>query len=53
MATYPFLTLRTRVQLEDQKSLGFIEVLKDVLDNEGALALYNGLSTKVLQAVLN
>ncbi|CAG9326294.1 unnamed protein product [Blepharisma stoltei] len=53
MITYPFLTLRTRVQLEDQKSLGFVEVLKDVLDHEGALALYNGLSTKVLQAVLN
>eukprot|EP00358_Blepharisma_japonicum_P001374 CAMPEP_0202948094 /NCGR_PEP_ID=MMETSP1395-20130829/13035_1 /ASSEMBLY_ACC=CAM_ASM_000871 /TAXON_ID=5961 /ORGANISM="Blepharisma japonicum, Strain Stock R1072" /LENGTH=80 /DNA_ID=CAMNT_0049649859 /DNA_START=580 /DNA_END=818 /DNA_ORIENTATION=+ len=53
MVTYPFLTLRTRVQLEDQKTLSFADALKDILENEGAPALYNGLSTKVLQAVLN
>lgn len=53
VVTYPLITLRTRVQLEEKKSLGFYEVLKDMLDNEGAQALYNGLSTKALHTVAN
>jgi len=53
VTTYPLQTIRTRTQLEASKQLSILEVIKDMVQNEGVLSLYKGQSSKLMQTLTN
>jgi adenine nucleotide transporter 17 len=51
VATYPYLTVKTRLQAKG-KYLGTLDVLVRVLREEGISGIYKGMESKIVQSVL-
>lgn len=55
--TYPYTLLRTRQQIvkasKDRKEITLTEVFNDILEKEGLLGVFKGLTPKLLQTTLN
>jgi len=53
--TYPYIVVKSRLQMKqtDQQYVGATDALTKILQNEGFFGLYKGLSSKIVQSVLN
>ena len=51
--TFPILTIRTRQQLDKEKTLSQLQVAKELIKVDGFWGLYRGIQTKMVQTVLN
>eukprot|EP01114_Cavostelium_apophysatum_P015559 TRINITY_DN4260_c0_g1_i1.p1 TRINITY_DN4260_c0_g1~~TRINITY_DN4260_c0_g1_i1.p1 ORF type:complete len:326 (-),score=58.40 TRINITY_DN4260_c0_g1_i1:4-981(-) len=59
LCTYPYLVVKTRLQMaqkaqsDEDRYRGTVDVLVKILQNEGIPGFFKGLSSKIVQSVLN
>eukprot|EP01119_Soliformovum_irregulare_P019390 TRINITY_DN6123_c0_g1_i5.p1 TRINITY_DN6123_c0_g1~~TRINITY_DN6123_c0_g1_i5.p1 ORF type:complete len:249 (+),score=45.70 TRINITY_DN6123_c0_g1_i5:51-797(+) len=53
VATYPYLVIKTRLQAKSDSYNGTWHALTEMLQTEGISGFYKGISSKILQSVLN
>jgi len=54
VVTFPYLVVKSRLQMKsDYKYLGTMDVLGKIWRNQGIQGFYNGISSKIVQSVLN
>jgi hypothetical protein len=51
--TYPILTIRTKLQIDEEGKTNIIKIIKEIYSRDGIRGYYTGLASKLMHTILN